>query len=102
MSAAEIDVWLKKIETMPVPVRAGGRLAIAAAQSRSGFTDAAISSYMRVAILYPDQPLISAPALYQAATLLHNTGRSNSASKLIAELQGKYPASNWASRNLIR
>ena len=100
MTAAEIDVWLKKVETMPVPVRGGAHFAIAATQSRSGFTDAAITSYMRVAILHPEQPLISAPALYQAATLLHNTGRGDSALRLMAELQTKHPASNWSARNL--
>ncbi len=102
MTAAEIDVWLKKIETMPIPVRSGPRLAIAAAQSRSGFTEAAIASYMRVAILYPDRPLISAPALYQSATLLHNTGHGDSALRLMAELKSKYPASNWSARNLTQ
>ena len=100
MTAAEIDVWRKKIETMPIPARAGARFAIAAAQSRSGFTEAAITSYMRVAILHPDQPLISAPALYQSAALLHNTGHSDSASRLMIELKSKYPASNWSARNL--
>lgn len=100
MTAAEIDVWLKKVETMPIPVRAGAHFAIAGAQSRSGLTDAAIASYMRIAILYPDQSLISAPALYQAATLLHNTGRSDSALRLMAELKTKYGASNWSARNL--
>ena len=98
MSAAEIDVWLKKIETMPIPARAGARFAIAAAQSRSGFTEAAIASYMRVAILYPDHPLLAAPALYRSATLLHNTDRGNAAQKLLAELKAKYPNTNWASR----
>lgn len=100
MTAAEINVWLKKVETMPILVRAGAYLAIGAAQSRSGFADAAIASYMRVVILHPDQPLISAPALYQSATLLHNTGRRDSALKLMAELKSKYPASNWSTRNL--
>ena len=100
MTAAEIDVWRNKIETMPLPARAGPRYAIAAAESRSGFTDAAIASYMRVVILYPDQPLVAAPALYQAARLLHNKGRTAAAEKLIAELKANYPASNWASRSL--
>lgn len=100
MTAAEIDLWLKKVETMPTPVRGGPRLAIAAAQSRSGFTEAAVASYMRVAILYPDRPLISAPALYQSATLLHNTGHGDSAIRLMAELKSKYPASHWSARNL--
>ena len=98
MSAPEIDVWLKKIETMPIPTRAGAHFAIAAAQSRSGFIEAAIASYMRVAILYPDHSLLAAPALYRSATLLHNTDRSNASQKLIAELKAKYPATNWASR----
>jgi len=102
MSAAEIDVWLKKFESLPISVRAGACFAIAAAQKRSGFKDAAIASYMRVVILHPDQPLVAAPALYQAATLLHNTGRSDGAAKLMAELQTKYPASNWAGRKIIQ
>lgn len=100
MTKAEIGLWLKKIESMPTPARAGGYFAIGNAQSRSGFTKAAITSFMRVAILYPDQPLISAPALYQSATLLHNTGDSDGALRLIAELKSKYPASNWSARNL--
>jgi TolA-binding protein len=100
MTAAQIDVWLKKVPTVPIPVRAGAHFAIAAAQSRSGLIDAAVTHYMRVAILYPDQPLISAPALYQAATLLHNTGRSDDAQRLITELRTKYGASHWSARNL--
>ena len=100
MTAGEIDLWQRKLDTMPTPVRAGAHFAIAAAQARSGLTDAAITNYMRVAILYPDQPLVSAPALYQSATLLHNTDRSDRALSLMAELQSKYPASNWSARTL--
>ncbi len=100
MNAAEIGLWEKKVETMPIPVRAGAHFAIAGAQSRSGFIDSAVARYMRVAILHPDQPLVSAPALYQSAVLRHNTGHSDSALRLMAELQSKYPASNWSARNL--
>ena len=98
MTAAELKVWQDKIESMPISVRAGPYYAIAAASARSGFDEAAIENYMRIAILYPDQPLLAAPALYQSASLLHNTDNSAAARKLIAELKTKYPATNWASR----
>ena len=98
MTAAELKVWQDKIETMPIPVRAGPHYAIAAASARSGFDNAAITNYMRIAILYPDQPLLAAPALYQSASLLHNRKDDAAAQKLIAELKAKYPATNWAAR----
>ena len=98
MTAAELQVWQNKIETMPISARAGPHYAIATAYARSGFEDEAISNYMRITILHPDQPLLAAPALYQSASLLHNTGRTAGAQKLIAELKTKYPATNWASR----
>jgi len=98
MTAAELNVWLKKIETMPIAVRAGPRYAIATAQARSGFPDAGIANYMRIVILHPDQPLLAAPALYRSASLLHNTDRNDAAQKLITELKNKYPATNWALR----
>lgn len=102
MSAAEIDVWIKRIETMPIAVRAGPRLAIASAQQRSGFTDAAIASFMRIVILHPDQALIRPAALFQSARLLHNTDRTAESQRLIAELRSQYPNSTWASREITR
>ena len=98
MATAELKVWQDKIETMPIAVRAGPYYAIAEAYARSGFENEAITNYMRIVILYPDQPLLAAPALYQSASLLHNTSRTAAAQKLIAELKTKYPATNWASR----
>lgn len=101
MTAAEIDVWIQKIDTMPVAVTAGPRLAIAAAQERSGFTNAAIASYMRIVILHPNQALVRPAALFRSAQLLHNTNRSEAGERLIAELYNDYPATGWASRNLV-
>ena len=98
MTVAELKVWQDKIETMPISTRAGSYYALAAAFARSGFDDQAITNYMRIVILYPNQPLLAAPALYQTASLLNNTGRTATAQKLIVELKTKYPATNWASR----
>lgn len=98
MTAAELDVWQQKIETMPIAIRAGPHWAIASALARSGFADDAIANYMRIVILYPDQSLLAAPALYQAASLLNNTDRQTAAERLTNELKTKFPSTNWASR----
>lgn len=98
MTPAELDVWLKKIETMPIAIRSGPRFAIAQAQDRSGLADQAISNYMRVVILHPEQPLLSARSLYLAANLLNDTNRTTAAQTLIEELKTKHPNSSWASR----
>lgn len=102
MTAAEIKVWIDRIESMPIAVHAGGWWAVASAQTRSGFTEEAIASLMRIVILHPDQPLIRPAALFQSARLLHNTDRTNAAKNLIGELQTHYPKSSWASRELTR
>jgi hypothetical protein len=56
----------------------------------------ALRDFMRIVILHPDQKNIAAPALYHAATLLHNEDRAPLAAALSEELKSKYPQSPWA------
>ena len=58
--------------------------------------DKALRDFMRIVILHPDQEIIAAPALYRAASLLHNEGRTEVAASLVEELKTKYPQSPWA------
>lgn len=95
MTEKQIDVWRKRLALMPEAARAGPLYVIAAAERKSSMTQEAIRDYMRIAILYSEQSIIAAPALYRAADLLHNDGQSEVASGLMSELKAKYPYSPW-------
>ena len=95
MNEKQISVWRKRFEQMPESARAGPLYVIATAESRASQVEDAIRDYMRIAILYPDQPIIAAPALYRAGDLLHNEGQEDVAAGLKLELETKFPYSPW-------
>jgi len=91
-----LTVWRRRLERMPQPASAGPLYTVALATSRASLNDSALRDFMRIVILHPDQENIAAPALYRAASLLHNEGRTEVAASLVEELKSKYPQSPWA------
>lgn len=96
VNAKRLTVWRRRLERMPQPAGAGPLYTIALATSRASINDLALRDFMRIVILHPDQENIAAPALYRAANLLHNEGRTEVAASLVEELKSKYPQSPWA------
>ncbi len=96
VNAKRLTVWRRRLDRMPTPASAGPLYTIASAASRASMNELALRDFMRIVILHPDQEIIAAPALYRAATLLHNEGRSQVAASLVEELKSKYPQSPWA------
>ena len=93
MNEKQISVWRKRLSQMPESARAGPLYVIATAESRASQVEDAVRDYMRIVILYPDQPIIVAPALYRAGDLLHNEGQDDLAAGLMLELKTKFPNS---------
>lgn len=96
VNAKRLTVWRRRLERMPQPASAGPLYTVAQATSRASMNDKALRDFMRIVILHPDQEIIAAPALYRAASLLHNEGRTEVAASLVEELKTKYPQSPWA------
>jgi tetratricopeptide (TPR) repeat protein len=98
LSATEkqIDVWIKKLETLPSNLRAGPWYVVAEAQRRAQLTDKAAINFMRIPILYPEQRSLSAAALYQTAALMHNTNRDQEEAILKNELKENFGDTVWA------
>ena len=96
LNAKRLSVWRRRLERMPQPASAGPLYTVAQATLKASLNDSALRDLMRIVILHPDQEIIAAPALYRAASLLHNEGRAEVAASLVAELKSKYPQSPWA------
>jgi len=91
-----LAVGRRRLAIMPQAASAGPLYTIASATSQASMNDLALRDFMRIVILHPDQGIIAAPALYRAANLLHNEGRTQVAASLVEELKTKYPQSPWA------
>ncbi len=96
VNVKRLTVWRRRLEIMPKPARAGPLYTMALAGSKASMKDEALRDFMRVVILHPEQEIIAAPALYRAASLLHNEGRTEVAASLVDELKSTYPRSPWA------
>ena len=96
INAKRLTVWRRRLEIMPKPASAGPLYTVALATSQASLNDLALRDFMRIVILHPEQEIIAAPALYRAASLLHNEGRTEVAASLVEELKSKYPQSPWA------
>ena len=96
VNAKRLTVWRRRLAIMPQAASAGPLYTIASATSQASMNDLALRDFMRIVILHPDQGIIAAPALYRAANLLHNEGRTQVAASLVEELKTKYPQSPWA------
>ena len=96
VDAKQIQLWQQIIERMPRSLRAGPYFVLADAQSRAGQVEQAKVNLMRIPILYPDQRLLAAAALYRTANLLQNTGQSDQAQTILGELVADYPQTIWA------
>ncbi len=97
VSAKRLAVWRRRLEVMPLSASAGPLYTVALAESQASINALALRDFMRIAILHPDQEILAAPALYRAATLLHNEGRTEVVASLVEELKSKYPQSPWAN-----
>lgn len=98
VSAKQTEVWQGLVDKMPREMRGGPTFVLADAQSKCQKVDEALINFMRIPILYPNQCSIASAALYRAANLLHNSGKTDRAKSLLNELISKYPESIWAQQ----
>lgn len=98
VSEKQTEVWQGLASKMNREYRAGPTFVLAKAQAQCQKTDEALINFMRIPILYPNQRYLCAAALYRAANLLHNSGKSEQGRSLLNELISKYPESIWAQQ----
>lgn len=98
VNAKQTKVWQGIIDKMPRSLRAGPCFVLADAQARSGQVELAQINLMRIPVLYSDQKSLSAAALYRAAGLLHNSGKTKQAQSVLNELVTNYPQTIWAQQ----
>jgi TolA-binding protein len=82
---------------MPAPLRAGPYLVLGRALSRSGQSESAALTLLRVPILYRQHYLLAADGLLAAGRELENLQRHDQALGLYAELVREYPATDAAA-----
>lgn len=98
VNAKQIEVWSRLVDKMPRDVRAGPYFILADFQARAELQEEALLNLMKIRILYPEQRLLSAAALYRSAKLLHNRNETKKAQTLLSELTTIYPQTLWAQQ----
>lgn len=76
-------------------IRARALIALGKAVHQKGALEEATRLFLSVGILY-DDPVLVPESLYLAALLLAETGRTAEQASTVAELQQRYPDSEWA------
>lgn len=87
---AQRAAWLRTIEAMPEPLRAGPYFALGLAQLQTGEHEQAVLSLLRVAIVYPRHRALAARAALEAARALQRIGHAGHAARLYHELIDDY------------
>ncbi len=82
--------WLRAIEAMPEPLRAGPYYALGQAQAAAGTHEQAALSLLHVAIVYPRHRPLAARATLEAAHALEQLGQADHAARLYRELIDDY------------
>jgi hypothetical protein len=101
--AAEVQRWQAARERIPAGLQAGPVFLIAQAQARLQQTDAAVLSYLQVALMHSEHHTLASQSLWEAAQLLQHAQHSDEARRLyrqLAEQAADSPLANEARRSL--
>ena len=93
-----VDQWKQKLSAMPKELRAGPNYVLAGHFEAANRDDEAVTTWMRLPILFEDRPDLAAAALYRVARLMHNTSTKDSADLVLQELVRRFPNSAWTQR----
>jgi len=94
---AELAKWEQRVETFPVPLRAGPYWVLGRALAQHRHADRAVLALLHVPILYPDARLLAADSLATSAQILEKQGDRAAALRLNEELVSLYPETNRAA-----
>lgn len=93
-----LEQWSQKLSALPKELRLGPYYVLAKHFEAADQHDEAITTWMRLPILYEDRPDLTAAALYQVARLMHNTSAKESTDLMLQELVRRFPDSAWTQR----
>ncbi|MDA8563828.1 tetratricopeptide repeat protein [Mariniblastus sp.] len=93
-----IEEWKQKLLLLPKELRPGPYYVLAKHFEVANQYDEAVTTWMRLPILYEDRPDLAAAALYRVARLMHNTSAKESADLVLQELVRRFPDSAWTQR----
>ena len=83
---------------MPKELRPGPTYVLAKHFEAAEQYDEAVTTWMRLPILYDDRPDLAAAALYRVTRLMHNMSAQDSADLVFQELVRRFPDSAWTQR----
>lgn len=98
VNVRQVDQWKQKLLSMPKELRPGPNYVLAGHFEAADRHNEAVTTWMRLPILYDDRPDLASAALYQVARLMHNTSAEDSASLVLQELVRRFPNSTWTQR----
>ena len=90
--------WERQIERLPDSLRPGPLVLLGQLQSRLENPDDAVTTLMKLPILYPEMKSLSALALYRCGEILQDSGQDRLAGSIHEELFQKFPSSQFAER----
>lgn len=93
-----VEQWKQKLLSMPKELRPGPHYALAGHFEAADRLDEAITTWMRLPILFDDRPDLAAAALYRVTRLMHNKADDESADLVHQELARRFPDSAWTNR----
>ena len=93
-----LEQWKQKLLLLPKELRPGPYYVLAKHFEAADRYDEAVTTWMRLPILYDDRPDLAAAALYRVTRLMHNTSAQESADLVLQELDRRFPDSAWAQR----
>jgi tetratricopeptide (TPR) repeat protein len=93
----QLENWAEAIELMPENLRAGPLFVLGTAQLQNKQWEDAALSFLRVAIVYPQERALAAQALLGAARGLQEARQSVEAARLYHELLREYPEQTRAA-----
>ena len=98
VDARLLEQWNQKVSSLPKELRPGPYYVLAKHFEATNQYDEAVTTWMRLPILYDAQPDLAAAALYRVTRLMHNTSAKESADLVLQELVRRFPDSAWTQR----
>ena len=97
-SENQVAAWSDEVETSPQAVRAGPYFVIGRALAHHMQPERAALSLLRVPLVYADDRLLAAAALFEAGRALEQAGEGEDAARLYRELVADYSRSRLAAQ----
>ncbi|WP_437205945.1 tetratricopeptide repeat protein [Planctomicrobium sp. SH664] len=96
-SEPELESWKRQIESLPRELRSGPQALLARGYELRGLSRRAAAEALWIPLVYPENELLAARALFDAGSTLERTGLTSEAENLFRELQQRYPWSREAA-----